>query len=361
MTRLLHILVFGSLSYAFKIEYSNKSDIIETTEHSMTWTKYHPLDHFETYLNYLENTYDFVELELIGQTYEKRPLKVLKVCKNGCGKPALWIDGGIHAREWISPATVTWLMKELIENASKHPELLEKLDWYFLPILNPDGYVYSHEYDRLWRKSRSCFLIFCLDWLLPKSFPCRGTDLNRNWDYQWNHTNQHTSSNFCYPTFRGYWPFYDLETRAVKDFILEHKNQIKFFNTIHSYSQMILYPWSYSKDVKPKNHEKLEYMAKKGNEALFKVHGTKYQVGPAGEVLYEASGTSMDWAFGEAGIPYAFTMELRPDSNYFRKSGFKLPEDEIIPTGEEIWAFHETVAKLIIDEFASEVIETNIL
>ena len=82
----------------------------------MTWTEYHPFDHFESYLNYLEDNYGFVKLEFIGQTYEKRALKVLKVCQNGCGtKPALWIDGGIHAREWISPATVTWLMKELIE------------------------------------------------------------------------------------------------------------------------------------------------------------------------------------------------------------------------------------------------------
>ena len=190
-----------------------------------------------------------------------------------------------------------------------------------------------------------------MDWLFPNSFNCRGTDLNRNWDYKWNETNAYTSSNFCYNTFRGYWPFYDLETRAVRDFILEHKSQIKFFNTIHSYSQMILYPWNYS-TKKALKYEKLEIMAKKGNEALYKVHGTKYEVGPAAEILYEASGTSMDWAFGEAGIPYAFTMELRPEADDFRGAGFVLPEHEIIPTGEEVWAFHETVAKLIIEEFA---------
>ena len=53
-----------------------------------------------------------------------------KVCKGECGaKPAMWIDGGIHAREWISPAAVTWVLKELVENDADHPDLLENLDW----------------------------------------------------------------------------------------------------------------------------------------------------------------------------------------------------------------------------------------
>ena len=53
-----------------------------------------------------------------------------KVCKGECGsKPAMWIDGGIHAREWISPAAVTWVLKELVENDAAHPDLLENMDW----------------------------------------------------------------------------------------------------------------------------------------------------------------------------------------------------------------------------------------
>ena len=69
----------------------------------------------------------------------------------------MWIDGGIHAREWISPATVTWMLKELVENDAAHPDLTEKMDWYILPIVNPDGYAYSRIEDRnrMWRKTRS--------------------------------------------------------------------------------------------------------------------------------------------------------------------------------------------------------------
>ena len=77
------------------------------------------------------------------------------MCKNNqCGKkPAMWIDGGIHAREWISPATVMWTLKELVEGKETQ-ELIEKLDWYILPVHNPDGYAYSRAWDRFWRKTR---------------------------------------------------------------------------------------------------------------------------------------------------------------------------------------------------------------
>ena len=77
------------------------------------------------------------------------------------------------------------------------------------------------------------------------------------------------------------------------------------------------------------------------------VHGKFYDVGCIPCILYEASGGSLDWALGEAGIPYSFAMELRD----FGVNGFLLPPAEIIPTAEEAWAFHETAAKMIIEEF----------
>ena len=45
----------------------------------MTWTKYHEQDDIESYLDYLASTYDFVEVEEIGESYEGRPMRVLKV------------------------------------------------------------------------------------------------------------------------------------------------------------------------------------------------------------------------------------------------------------------------------------------
>ena len=81
------------------------------------------------------------------------------------------------------------------------------------------------------------------------------------------------------------------------------------------------------------------------NEALYAVHQKRYDVGCIPCLLYIASGSSLDWALGEAGIPYSMGMELRD------LDGFILPPSQIIPTGEEVWAFHLTAARMIIEEF----------
>ena len=247
----------------------------------------------------------------------------------------MWIDGGIHAREWITPASVTWMMKELIENDAAHPDLTEKLDWYILPIMNPDGYAYTQSNDRLWRKTRS-----------PNSLGiCAGTDANRNWGYQWNTGG--SSDYGCSETYHGKEAFSEVENRNVRDFVDARKENIKFYNTIHSYSQLILIPWGYTSTLADE-YEKLKAFADKGNAALKATHDKDYEVGCIPCLLYIASGGSMDWALGEAKIPYAFAMELRDTGRY----GFILPAEQIIPTAEETWAFHITSARLIIEEFA---------
>ena len=96
----------------------------------MDWTDYHPIEDIHSYLDYLEETYDFVTTESIGQSYEGSDMRIVKVCRGGCGnKPAMWYDGGIHAREWVSPATATYMLKELVENDADHSDLTESLDW----------------------------------------------------------------------------------------------------------------------------------------------------------------------------------------------------------------------------------------
>ena len=114
----------------------------------MTWDNYHSFEVIEAYIEFLGKTFShLVHVEEIGSSFEGRGMKVIKICKTRpCGKkPAMWIDGGIHAREWIAPATVTFIIRKLMEvieliASNRHnTELIDKVDWYFLPVLNPDG------------------------------------------------------------------------------------------------------------------------------------------------------------------------------------------------------------------------------
>ncbi len=83
--------------------------------------------------------------------------------------------GQQYFREWISPATCSYIARELVENSAEYKNLLEAFDVYIMPSMNPDGYEYSRTTDRMWRKTRS----------VNPGFECRGTDPNRNWGYNW--------------------------------------------------------------------------------------------------------------------------------------------------------------------------------
>ena len=122
--------------------------------HTMTWDSYHSLEDMYSYLDYLENKYDYIRTEVIGKSYEGRDMRVLKVCRVACGyRPAVWVDGGIHAREFISPAVVTWMIREIVENDADHPDMTERVDWHILVCHNPDGYAFARKEDRNWRKT----------------------------------------------------------------------------------------------------------------------------------------------------------------------------------------------------------------
>ncbi|XP_050591927.1 carboxypeptidase B-like [Bombus affinis] len=300
----------------------------------LSFTYYPNYKEVNEYLNYLTNTYaDVASLITIGNSYEGRSMKVLKLSTGGQNKPAIFIDGGIHAREWIAPATVLYMVELLLTG---HKNLLTNIDWYVLPVLNPDGYEFTHSKssNRLWRKTRS-----------NTGLTCKGVDGNRNYDMEWMATG--ASNNPCSDTYAGPRPFSEPENQHLRDFILARKGQIKAYLTFHSYGQYILYPWGWTSKV-PSNEPELRKVAIQCATAIAKSRKTQYTYGTSANHLYPAAGGSDDWAMGKAGISLSYTYEL-PGGNY----GFLLPASEIKPVGIETFEAIKVIHQYVTEKYVS--------
>ncbi|CAI9618922.1 unnamed protein product [Staurois parvus] len=170
----------------------------------------------------------------------------------------------------------------------------------------------------MWRKTRS----------INAGSSCVGVDPNRNWNAGFGGPG--SSSNPCDETYHGSKPHSEPEVSAIVDFILAH-GDVKAMLTIHSYSQMLLFPYGYTNNLAP-DHQELNELAKEAAAALSSLHGTQYRYGTTIATIYQADGTTTDWAY-DNGIKYSYTFELRDTGKY----GFLLPAEQILPTAEETW------------------------
>lgn len=112
--------------------------------HNLTFERYHKINDIYKYMDHLSQEYsEFVEVETIGKSYEGVPLKVIRIKtnQNATEKNAIWVDGGIHAREWIAVSSVLYLINELIYNRDSLELHMKNTEFHILPIINPDGSV----------------------------------------------------------------------------------------------------------------------------------------------------------------------------------------------------------------------------
>ncbi|XP_065072618.1 zinc carboxypeptidase-like [Ochlerotatus camptorhynchus] len=286
------------------------------------WEDYYTLEEIYAWLDEIALQYkDVLSIETICHSYEKRDLKVIKLSYKE-GNPGIFIDANIHAREWITSATVTWILNELL--TSDNPairELAENYDWYIVPVANPDGFAYTHTTNRLWRKTR-----------FPYTVLCQGADPNRNFDFQW--SNGGTSTNPCSDVYAGEHPESEIEVKTISNFVRSIADKLNLYLSVHSRGQYILVPFGYNAAPYPPNYRDLMQIGQRAAVDMYKVHKTPYRVGTTADVLYVASGISVDWAYGAAQIPLAYTFELRDQVQY----GFILPADQIVPNAEEVLA-----------------------
>ncbi|XP_052743548.1 carboxypeptidase B-like [Bicyclus anynana] len=297
----------------------------------MDWNDFYPLRNIYHFMENLEVCYPSVcTVSTIGRTTEGREIKILKISNSNSGNTGVWIDGGIHAREWIAPSVVTYIADQVARNMDTSPEYITNKDWYFLPVVNPDGYVYSHTTDRMWRKSRARI-----------GSSVYGVDLNRNFGYRWFSRDDCPGDDPCHLNYRGTQPFSEPETTAVKDLILYAGVPFKIFLTLHAYSEVISFPWCFTAEPCADYVNLLEG-ATAMTKAIFDVNGRMYKVGNFKDIMYPASGTSIDWSYGTARIPFSYLIELRS-----KQHKFLLPKEEILDCCKEVYAGVKALALFV--------------
>lgn len=171
-----------------------------------------------------------------GRSYEKRPLKLVTIT-NGDGRPnksVIFIDAAMHAREWIAPSFALYIIQQLLDNNAQNEELLRDYDWVIMPVVNADGYEYTHTNSRYWRKTRK-----------PTKDPENvGTDLNRNFGYEWGR-DEGSSSDPAEGIYRGEYAFDQPESQVVRDILLNYRGRLTFYLSLHSYGNYLLLPWGF--------------------------------------------------------------------------------------------------------------------
>lgn len=228
------------------------------------------------------------EKQTIGdyRTQEGRPLHWLKVGSNPNveeDKPEILYNSLTHAREPNSMSQLIFYMWYLLENYESDLEvryILDNMELYFIPCVNPDGYVYNEmafpEGGGFWRKNR---------WLNEDSLAV-GVDLNRNYGYDW--TLVGASDQQYSDLYRGTAPFSEPETQAVANFCQQHNFKIAL--NCHSFSNLLIFPTSEADIDDPT----FDAIGKKMTEQ------NNYGVGTDVETVgYEATGDCSDWMYNE--------------------------------------------------------------
>jgi len=223
-------------------------------------------------------------------------------------KPKFFLMAAIHARELTTAETATRFAEYLLNNYGSDPEatwLLDFTEVHIVPQANPDGRKMA-ESGEYWRKNTDnddgC-----------TTYPDYGTDLNRNSSFMWGGSG--ASDYACSETYRGPSSASEPEVQAIQNYVSSifpdqrgsgindpaPNTATGTFITLHSYSELVLWPWGFDYPEAP-NHTQLQTLGRKF--AYF----NGYEPSQSSD-LYPASGTTDDWAYGELGIA-AYTFEL---------------------------------------------------
>lgn len=261
-----------------------------------------------------------------GTTEEGRTIWSVKISDNADvnesgTEPAIYFDALHHAREPQAMAGTVYFMYWLLDNYNTNPEakyLVDNREIYFVPVVNPDGYVRNQTTNPngggSWRKNRK-----------NNGNGCFGVDLNRNYNYGWGF-NSGSSSDPCSDTYRGPSAGSEPETQAIKNLVTAIQPKISF--SVHSEAGRYLNPYGY-------NDSTVAYEIYSDFSGDF-ASENNFTYGTVIEMLdYYSSGTTRDWLHSIG--CYAWTPEVGGGS-------FWPSQAQIIPAANEMLPSYKYLA-----------------
>ncbi|ALC43325.1 CG8563 [Drosophila busckii] len=260
--------------------------------------RYHEILNF---MSGLANRYPLhCRYESLGRSNEGRHIAGLSISLNQRVRPrrVAYIQAATHGREWITTQTVLYLAYELLTNLRAFQRVLHDVEVFIVPLVNPDGYEYTHTTDRFWRKNRHRYA----------GHGCTGVDINRNFGNHWN--SKGASQNLCSEVYSGVQPNSEPETAAVVRYLEFNRHRVKLSLDVHSFGKFIFYPYGFARGAVPPTVNTLRSVALRAANQIGKYRGTRYTIGTSASILYEASGSLDDFAYGTLGIPLSYTLEL---------------------------------------------------
>ncbi|MFG3697920.1 M14 family metallopeptidase [Micromonospora sp. NPDC047620] len=279
----------------------------------------------------------------IGSSYEGRDLMAVKISDNvgtDEAEPEILFNSQQHAREHLTVEMAIYLLNLFTDSYgtdSRITNIVNGREIWIVPTVNPDG----SEYDiatgsyRSWRKNRQ-----------PNSGSSYvGTDLNRNWSYQWGCCGGSSGSTSS-ETYRGPSAFSAPETAALRNFVNSRvvggTQQIKANIDFHTYSELVLWPfgYTYNNTAPGMSADQYNTFATLGQQMA----NTNGYTPQQSSDLYITDGDSIDWMWGQHGI-WAYTFEMYPGSSL---GGGFYPPDEVIPAQTS----RNREAVLLISEYA---------
>lgn len=259
---------------------------------------------------------NLVSLVSIGPTWLKTQhrgghdmyvLKLTNKSKRGT-KPKAVFTSAIHGREYATAEFNTRLAEHLLANYGKDPDItwiLDSQEVHLILQTNPDGREKA-EQGWMWRKNvnntRRCYRT-----------SKEGVDLNRNFEFLWGvaaadrnpcseqYMGPHASSEPEVQNLQRYLRSVFNDNRGPKETDAAPLNAAGIYIDIHSYSELVMWPWGYTKRQAP-NAEQLRALGTK--LASFNNYKPIPLTG-----LYENSGSTIDFAYGDLGVA-SFAYEL---------------------------------------------------